>query len=220
MIKRLFTIAILCIIINSNFIVIPTLGLRINKNYEISIPVVDKRTECWALCNMSHKIIENFETDLSQWQIGTDLPEDPNNHGNPVFANVSVNSSIAHTGSQSVKFEIDGSADDGTIWLYKNISVKNGIYLVRLSVYVKDTISLGNHRKYLPLFIGVKYPQKETDFHRKLLDLYNGWRKITYRNIIRVKENKIIIAFGLSVVYEVYVKCHMDDLIIKYTKIF
>lgn len=59
----------------------------------------------------------SFEDGLDGWDVGQDLPEDPNNPGQPVDAAVRATTDRANTGASSVEMRIDGSADDGTVWV-------------------------------------------------------------------------------------------------------
>ena len=59
----------------------------------------------------------SFESTLEGWTVGKDLPEDPNGSGEPVDSEVKVTTQEAADGENGLHIFLDGSADDGTIWV-------------------------------------------------------------------------------------------------------
>src|SRR5436190_309876 len=58
---------------------------------------------------------DGFEGGLINWVQDADLPNDPNNPGQPVAAFITVSTEQALEGSHSARFSLDGTQDDGTI---------------------------------------------------------------------------------------------------------
>ncbi|MFW6017938.1 MAG: hypothetical protein ACOCPX_03885 [Halapricum sp.] len=74
-------------------------------------PTTEPPDESAALVNGS------FESGLDGWTVGKDLPEKPGESDEKVDSDVEVVSSQASDGESALEIFIDGSADDGTVWV-------------------------------------------------------------------------------------------------------
>ena len=99
------------------------LGFKIY--FVIGIVIVVSVVAVWYFYPKPIVYNESFEEDFGGWVKDADVPPDPNNPGHPVAWNVSRVASLAHSGQCSVELYIDGRQDDGTVWIEKELSVKN-----------------------------------------------------------------------------------------------
>ncbi len=75
----------------------------------------------WILRSNFMTYSESFENGFGKWIVDADVPEDPNNPGQPVEWHISRTSNVPHSGQNSLEFFIDGQQDDGTIWIETRI---------------------------------------------------------------------------------------------------
>ena len=65
---------------------------------------------------------DDFENNMSNWTIDSQVPEDPNNPGHSVVWLVERSTNQSFSGNYSVLCWIDGRQDDGTIWITRGAS--------------------------------------------------------------------------------------------------
>lgn len=156
-----------------------------------------------------------FEGDLSAWQTGADVPMDPNNPGNPVAWSISASLDQAVEGDRSARFELDGSQDDGTIWLTRAFEIPaNQRIDVDLDFQLwNETLSMANTLINVAAYAGPQPPEAEGDFNTERPgNRVEGWDEYEYQFSTQSSANgQIWVAFGISVVWETQVVYHIDE---------
>ncbi|GAA0657200.1 hypothetical protein [Salarchaeum japonicum] len=72
----------------------------------------------------------SFESDWQGWTVGRRLPDDPNEPGTrPVASEAGVSTRYASDGETSLRVFIDGSQDDGTVWVEQPVDLSQYDYL-------------------------------------------------------------------------------------------
>jgi len=67
----------------------------------------------------------SFESGLDSWTVGKDLPEKPGDSDEKVDSDVGVVTSQASDGASALEIFIDGSADDGTVWVQQEADLSD-----------------------------------------------------------------------------------------------
>jgi len=152
---------------------------------------------------------DSFEDGLADWTVGRDLPDDPGNPGQPVDASVSATSEHANSGSSGVEMTLDGSADDGTIWVQQAVDFADAD---RLEVHCYSPEATFNKLAELAVYTGPE-PEGglvEVDFDRsEQTGDHQGWKRYEYP--IETSETGIV-AVGMNIVWETTVTRWFDDI--------
>jgi hypothetical protein len=150
----------------------------------------------------------SFEDGLTGWTIGRDLPEDPNDPGNPVPSTVEATTAQASVGARSVRMELDGSADDGTIWVAQGADF-GSVDRVRVDCYSAEATF--NLLAELAVYIG-PMPEgglSESDFDtNEQTGDHSGWK--TYEYPVEFTGTGVV-AVGMNVVWETTVERFFDE---------
>ena len=159
---------------------------------------------------------ESFENGFGEWTKDAHVPLDPNNPGHYVFWDIIRTDSLAHSGSHSLNFSIDGRQDDGTIWIERKVLVKSYSNIkVRVSFYLySDFENQAIDIAKVVAFLGIKNPEVEDDF--KILESTNqvlGWKEYTYEvNLNTGSNDGIWVAVGITVSWETHLSYNIDDI--------
>ena len=150
----------------------------------------------------------SFESDLGGWTVGKDLPEDPNNSGEPVDSDVRTTTEVAADGDRALALEIDGSADDGTVWVQQEVDLTD---VETLSVAGYSEQESFNEILKVAAYAG-PFPHDdlaEADFDttEHLAD-HEGWK--TYEYPVE-HDGEGLIAVGVSIVWETTAVGILDD---------
>mgnify|MGYP000185732018 CR=1 FL=1 len=143
----------------------------------------------------------SFEEGWVGWSIGRDLPEDPNREGQQAVASrVGVTTEDATHGQASCRMFIDGSQDDGTVWVQQPVDLSAYDYL---AVDYGVSTSFNEIRK-AAVYAGPEpsKPLTETDFDTsKSLEGHSrsGWKTLTYEID---HDGPGLVAVGWSIVWE------------------
>ncbi|MEM0008142.1 MAG: hypothetical protein QXR89_07775 [Candidatus Bathyarchaeia archaeon] len=155
---------------------------------------------------------ESFEDGFGRWVIDADVPEDPNNPGQPVEWHIGSTSNVQRTGQHSLEFFIDGQQDDGTIWIETKIEVGKRSN-VRVSFWLYSEQESFNTLAALCVYIGVEDPETEADF--QVIGAANevaGWKRYEYSKILDSSSSgELWAAIGISVRWETYLTYYIDD---------
>lgn len=150
----------------------------------------------------------SFEDGLAGWTVGRDLPEDPNDPGNPVASTVEASTAQASDGSTSVRMQVDGSADDGTVWVGQGVEF-GGVDTLRVDCYSEEATF--NLLAELAVYTG-PMPEgglSEADFDTsEQTGDHAGWK--TYEYPVEFTGAGVV-AVGMSVVWETTVQRFFDD---------
>jgi hypothetical protein len=161
---------------------------------------------------------QGFEEGFGDWVSDADVPLDPNNPGQPVEWHVSLVSNISHSGQNSLRLFIDGSQDDGTVWVEKEVDVpRNSLIRVVLSFWFYSTEQSDNEIAVVCAYANLANPEVEADF--TFLGSANevaGWRDYSLMtSLYSGSSGKLWVAVGISVSWETRMTYYVDDIEIK-----
>lgn len=158
----------------------------------------------------SELVNPSFEADWAGWTVGRDLPEDPNESGEqPVASAAGVSSFHASDGENCLELRIDGSQDDGTVWVQQPVDL-SGV----ASLSVDYRVASGfNHLRSAAVYAGPDpdgpLTEEQMDTSRSL-EGYNrdGWTTFSYDVS---HDGPGVVAVGMTVVWETGVVGQLDD---------
>ena len=180
----------------------------------IGILTIISATAGWYFCPRPVRYNEGFEEGFGGWTGDADVPPDPNNPGSNVDWNVSRETSPAKSGQHSVKLYIDGSQDDGTVWIEKGLSAKrNSQIRVKVSFEVYSESESFNVIAAVVGFSGTSNPEVEADF--AVLGQANevsGWKRYAHTVTLKTDSSgEVWVALGISVRWETEMTYNLDD---------
>ncbi|MFW6385453.1 MAG: hypothetical protein ACOCY7_04890 [Halodesulfurarchaeum sp.] len=177
---------------------------------------------------------DGFEGGFTGWSRDSDVPEDPNNPGNPVAWMITHSTERANTGSASLRFYLDGRQDDGTIWIVRGIEVQAGrAYDVSMRTDAWSPSESFNTIAHLVVFAGTDRPTSEGSFPepesnssdagvtdsgglRDSLNRAEGWIPYSFSwKTPELEAETIYIGVGISAVWETEMTYFIDD--VKFT---
>jgi hypothetical protein len=150
----------------------------------------------------------SFEDGLAGWTVGRDLPDRPGESDRPVDSAVQTTTARAHDGAQSLELRIDGSADDGTVWVAQPVDFA-GVDGVQVHGY--SEAATFNVLARLAVYAG---PTPEDGLREALFDTseqtgdHAGWKRYDYDVEF---SGTGLLAVGTSVVWETTVTRLLDD---------
>ncbi|MEM1540378.1 MAG: hypothetical protein QXJ07_03230 [Candidatus Bathyarchaeia archaeon] len=166
----------------------------------------------WILRSCPVRYFESFEDGFGKWIVDADVPEDPNNPGQPVEWHISRNFGISRSGQNSLEFFVDGQQDDGAIWIETKIVVGKRSN-IRVSFWLYSEYESFNTLATVCAYIGVKNPEAEADF--QVIGAANevaGWKHYEYSTVFNLDlSGELWIAVGISVCWETYLTYYVDD---------
>jgi hypothetical protein len=157
---------------------------------------------------------EDFEEDFGGWTADADVPQDPNKPGSPVDWNISRVTHPVKSGQYSVELYIDGRQDDGTVWIEKELSVKQNSHIqVTVSFDFYSESESFNVIAAVVGFAGTYNPEVEADF--TVLGQANeasGWKSYTHTATVNTgASGEVWVAVGISVLWETKMTYNLDD---------
>jgi len=160
------------------------------------------------------KLSEDFESGLGEWIADGDIPLDPNNPGHTMQWNITRVTDAAKSGQYSVKLFIDGSQDDGTIWIERRIVVKrNSQVQVKVSFQFYSDQESFNTIAAIVAYAGVRNPETEGDF--AVVGQANevaGWKQYSETLPLNTGSGEELwVAVGISVRWETHLTYLIDD---------
>lgn len=150
----------------------------------------------------------SFEDGLAGWTVGRDLPEDPGGAGEPVESTVTTTDRLSNTGSRALLLQVDGSADDGTVWVQQSID-RSAYDTLSVSVYSEEASF--NKRAEVAVYAGAV---PEGDLVEREFDRSNqaggheGWTTFEYPV---EGDGPGVVAVGTNVVWETQITTVLDD---------
>lgn len=181
----------------------------------VVISIIVTGASCLPVSNEEPIIFtDSFESGLGAWTQGSDVPEDPNNPGQPVAWSIEQSGDQADDGQYSAEFYLDGRQDDGTIWLVREFDVTPGrAYAVTLSLAFWSETESFNTLAKVAAYAGGKTPDAEADFDVNMsANEVAGWKTYTYiLDATATSNGKIRVAFGISAVWETEMTYYIDD---------
>lgn len=155
---------------------------------------------------------ESFENSFGEWSTDADVPEDPNNPGQPVEWHIKRVTNISHFGQYSLELFIDGRQDDGTIWIERRIALKKRSQ-VKVSFWLYNEQESFNTRAVVCVYVGAENPEVEGDFYvLGSADEVAGWKNYAYTAVVDAdSRGEFWVAVGISVRWETYLTYCLDD---------
>ncbi len=177
------------------------------------------------------QLLDRFEEDLAAWEQGSDVPDDPNREGETVNWSIGLSDEAATSGDRSVRMFIDGSQDDGTIWIVRPIDVAEAAsYDATVRVQAWSQSESFNQITDLVLSLSTRPPTDEESFPRSQdgqpgesedgkvagirepLHQTEGWQTYGFNWTTPEGVEQLYVAVGISVVWETEVHHFIDDL--------
>jgi len=160
------------------------------------------------------RLSEGFENGFGEWTADADVPLDPNNPGHAVLWNITRVTDAAKSGQYSVELFVDGSQDDGTIWIERSIVVKrNSQVQVRVSFQFYSAQESFTTIAAVVAYAGVRNPETEGDF--AVVGLANevaGWKEYSLAAVVDTgSSEELWVAAGISVRWETHMTYLIDD---------
>lgn len=157
---------------------------------------------------------DSFENGFGDWTLDSQVPEDPNNPGETVAWKIERTSDISLSGDHSVLFQIDGTQDDGTIWLERKLELPpNSAKTVTLSFQLWSPSESFNTIAEVVAYIGEDNAEVEDDFHvLGAADQVAGWKAYSLTVEINTGSlGEVFVAFGISVRWETELSYFADS---------
>lgn len=159
--------------------------------------------------------IQTFESGLDGWVADADVPLDPNNPGYPVEGRASLVSNFSRSGENSLMLFIDGTQDDGTVWIEKEFDAPiNSRISVLLSFWFYSAEKSDNELAVVCAYTNLANPEVEADF--AVLGSANegaGWREYSLMtNLFTDSSDTLWVAIGISVRWETFMTYYVDDI--------
>lgn len=174
---------------------------------------------------------DGLEEGFMGWTRDSDVPEDPNNHGNPVAWMITHSTERATDGTASLRYYLDGTQDDGTIWIVQPITVDSGhTYNMRMQVDAWSASESFNTLAHLVMYAGPSRPTSEGSFPspgtsssdagvtdtgglREPLNQVEGWQTYSFSwKTPTLQMDAIYIATGISAVWETEMTYFIDNI--------
>jgi len=151
----------------------------------------------------------SFENGLDGWTVGTDLPENPGDSTEKVDHGVTTVDRRASDEDSSVEFYLDGSADDGTVWVAQTVDLSDA-ESVLVDVY-NDEESF-NILTQVAFYAGEKSSDElvEVDFDRDNdVEGHSGWKTFSYD--VGGIDGAATVAVGMNIIWETGVRHVFDN---------
>jgi hypothetical protein len=152
----------------------------------------------------------SFEDGWTGWAVGRDLPADPNYETErPVASEAAISTRAATDGIAACRLFIDGSQDDGTVWVQQPVDLTG---YTHLAVDYRVSDSFNEIRK--PAVYAGPQPDEgleEADFDTsKSLEGHDapGWKTFTYDV---QHDGPGLLAVGFSIVWETGADAFLDN---------
>lgn len=162
----------------------------------------------------------DFEGDFGDWTADSHLPLDPNNPGELVDWKIELVSNVSFSGDKSVLLYIDGTQDDGTVWIERKLTLEpNTQKNFNVSFQVWSQSESFNTLAVIVGYAGSENPEVEEDF--QILGSANeaeGWKTYSLNQQLQTDNlGDIHVALGFSVRWETDLTYFIDDVKITVT---
>lgn len=156
---------------------------------------------------------EDFENGLDRWKQRADVPEDPNHPKRQVEWHIKTSKREVQSGAYSAEFYLDGSQDDGTIWLARSFLVPTEKPVVaHLYFWLWSPDESFNQLADVVAYAGTKLPVIEDDFSdRQPANQEKGWKQYHYRITVPKHDGTVWVALGISATYEAQLTYYIDN---------
>jgi hypothetical protein len=146
---------------------------------------------------------ESFELSFGGWE--------PRSDGLAPKWSVTRSTDRPFHGRWGLRYDVDGSRDDGTVWVQRRFPVSTSARTVELRFWMwSDREAIAGNWKIVA-FVGGWDPRGEGDFTEiGQTNRWTGWREFVYRVPLPANRPGVTVAFGLSVLWEVSRTDHLD----------
>lgn len=149
------------------------------------------------------EIFESFEQGFGAWSPDADMP--------PTYPySVTRTKDRAFDGTWSLDFTADGHADDGTVWVFRELHMPAGTWIVGLEFWFWSQGSDFNNWRVVA-YIGLERPAVEADFTNVGYAGIEGWSPYSLEEeIVLAVPTTVYVAFGYSINWET-IRTHWFD---------
>lgn len=135
----------------------------------------------------------SFEDGLTNWRVGKDLPDQLD----PEDAEARTTTDRAVDGTKALRLTLDGSHDDGTVWVQQEVDLSD-VSTLAVDAYAPEPSF--NEVTQMATYTGPVRSLQETDFDRsqQVYD-HTGWK--TYEYPIN-HDGRGLVAVGINIVWE------------------
>jgi hypothetical protein len=153
---------------------------------------------------------EGFEHGLGPWMEGSYLPLDPNT-GREVEAGLQRTTERARSGDHSIVIAIDGTQDDGTVWISRWMEM-DGPDELEISFHVYSMYESMNTIGCAVAFFGNDTPEAEEQFTvLGPASSQKGWTLFNLRSYVNPVDGRAHVALGITVAWETHMTFWIDD---------
>lgn len=144
----------------------------------------------------------SFEDELAGWTVGKDMPEQVGPEG----ATATTTTDRAAHGDRSLALTLDGSHDDGTVWVAQQVDLTD---VDQLTVDAWSPEPSFNEITQLAVYTGPdkELSEQEFDTSEQVWD-HTGWK--TYEYPV-THDGAGLVAVGISIVWETTAKRFLDN---------
>ncbi len=153
-----------------------------------------------------------FENGLGNWSKGNDLPDDPNRPGKKVDWHIETSALQKQDGTYAAEFYLDGTQDDGTIWLSRSFKVPLG-KPVAAHIYFSLWSESESFNKLAEVvaYAGAQPAVMESHFSdRQAANQTKGWKAYHYQITVPKHNGLVWVAFGISALFETKLTYYLD----------
>lgn len=177
---------------------------------------------------------DGFQNGTERWVVDADVPRDPNANGTVAW-NITPTDRIAHRGNRSLMFALDGSQDDGTIWITRSFQAEfDTRYRVNVSAHAYSRSESFNTLAHMVMFAGERAPVREENFPapgtvvtsgpsgglRQPLDAQEGWKRYSFTwTTPPLDRGEFHVAVGISAVWETRLAYPVDTVTVTATPV-
>jgi hypothetical protein len=175
----------------------------------------------WSFVFKAEMFYYDFETALDGWIGDADYLVGEND-SIALDWNVTRKTENPNKGSYSICLEIDGTQDDGAVWIERvflvspdDVNTKH----VKVSFYIYSDNFGMNTRALIFASVNSTNPSKEEDFDHRITtitsDSYlDGWYKFSITTKI-LPVDQIWVAIGIKVAWETFLEFYIDDVSVR-----
>lgn len=177
----------------------------------------------------------DFGQRLDGWSKDSDLPLDPNVADPDARVDWRIDIVEDKGRGESVRLFLDGSQDDGTIWIERDVAPGPGAWNVKVRIDAWSASESFNTLAYLVSYLGPDDPETEGDFPgpgensatddvghgglRETLNQAEGWKTYTYNWTTPepTSDDALWFAVGISAVWETEMTYYVDNVELHFT---
>ncbi len=164
-----------------------------------------------SLAGTAHaQVVESFENGFGAWEVDSHINPIPPEPPPEFIYTVTRSQAQASDGSWSLDFTIDGTNDDGTVWIVRSFDVPAGEYNVEVSFDFWDSVNSDINNWPVVGYIGSIRPEVESDFAILGETGVMGWTPYTHSLAVSHPGGPLWVAAGCSVIWESW-RTHFID---------